>query len=164
MRSLTQYGKAIKQDDGSYKFIMKDKRLFQEMFADVIARKAPEVPVEIEVKKYSRSKTTQQIRYVKGPLMQHLLNAFRQAGHDIANKEEAEYIAKINFYYRLYTNKDTGEQHKVPLSLANISKEDMTAFIENVRNYAEENLNYYMPSAEDYYEEQYGKHIQGRKD
>ena len=150
MRKVIQYATAIKQPDSSYKFRVKDKQMFKDQFFEFLARGKDKIPLEIEYRLQFKEKTLPQLRYVKGPFLNHLLKAFREAGYDLRTTDEAEFEIKRLFYFRSYTDPLTGEIIKKPLSFADISKEDMMDFITQVRDFAHQNLDYIIPSPEDW--------------
>jgi len=152
MKSVNRYGKAFKKMDGTYWFQFKDVALFRESFREIIGRGRESLDIEVTVKEEQFNKTTDQLRYWKGPLLQVAYMGYRNLGHKLASKEDAEWLLKMVFYYEEVEIHPIGTVHRKPKSLKGISKEDMIDLIDKARDFINEELGVHLMTPDEWLE------------
>jgi len=152
MKSVNRYGIAIKQKDGNYTFTFKDIDLFRESFRETIGRGREEVKIEIDITEQQYSKTNEQLRYWKGPLLEVAFMGYRGLGYKLSGKEDTEYLLKSAFWFKYVGKEEDSDMHRIPKSLKYISKEDFIALIDKARDFINDNLNVYLMTPEEYLE------------
>jgi len=135
MKSVHRYCKAKRNPDGSYLFQFKDLPVFRESFNEIIAKGREEVSVEVEIREEQQSKGRGDLRYWKGPLLEAAFTCYRELGHNLGSKADAEFLLKSVFYYDEVELVPIGTVTRRPKSLKNISEEDLVNLIEKVREF-----------------------------
>ncbi len=153
MNHLTRYGKAKKQKDGKYVFEFNDKKFFQEAFSETLGRGREEVSIELEITEEQFSKTNEQLKYWKGPLLEVAYIGYRGLGYKLSGKDDAEYILKSAFWFKHVSSEEKDSIIRIPKSLKNISKQEFTQLIDNARDFINEELGVYLMSPEEWQEQ-----------
>jgi len=157
MKAVHRYGKAIKQKDGSYKFQFKDVAIFRESFREIVARGRDSLDIEVEIKEQQYSKTLQQLRYWKGPLLEVAYMGYRNLGYKLSGKEDAEFLLKMLFYYEEVEIFPLGRVQRKPKSLKDITKEDLIDLIDTTREFINDELGSHLMSPDEWLESKVDK-------
>ncbi len=97
------------------------------------------------VENYGSKKSNQQNRYFRGVLLPHALKAFREAGHNLTNTDEA--LDVIKHYFFRYMKRLSGENMICYLSTCNSewSTDEWENKMSEIRNWFQDKLNYTIP-------------------
>jgi hypothetical protein len=100
---------------------------------------------EVSVKRLNR-RSLPQNAYIHGVLFPEFRKALNEVGYDaVQTNEQAKEIAKKMFLTVTIPNVNTGEVIEYTRHTSELSKEEMTIFIEAVIKFTAENMNYIIP-------------------
>ena len=98
----------------------------------------------IKVNKRYRKGSRDQFGYLFGWVFKEFQKALLNAGFDASDIKEVELICMQLFTSKEIVSRNSGEVIKIPELKRNFTTTDMMDFVEQVRNYSAENLNYYI--------------------
>lgn len=103
--------------------------------------------VVLEIKRATKPRGNQQIRYYFGVVVNIVKDALNDLGNELYTDEVHDFL-KSKFLFKEIVNESTGEVYRVPLSLSN--EEDVTTFvmseyIEKIQRWAADELGVYIP-------------------
>jgi hypothetical protein len=103
-----------------------------------------EVKVTIEVKKFKSTRSLMQNAYYHGVVVAMVNDRLRDLGHEIDRQLTHEFL-KNRFLYELLVDETTAELIRVPKSTTQLSKTDFMAYLEEIKRFAAETLDIYIP-------------------
>ena len=110
------------------------------------AKLLPDGTYGVELTRLRNPRTSMQNRYLWAVVYPHVLQGLRDAGwDDFTGTEEVHEYMKARFGATKAVNKNTGEIVEFPSSTAKMDTGQMSAYIDKVRDFAQEYLNTYIP-------------------
>lgn len=97
-----------------------------------------------EINPYNK-RSSQSNRYIHGVLFPAFMEALNEAGYRIQTVDEAKEICKALFLKKTVLNEDTGEVLEFVKNTSELTKEEMSIFIEDAARWLSENLGYVLP-------------------
>lgn len=91
-------------------------------------------------------RSTPQNSYLWGAVYPILRQGFKDSGDELSI-EEVHDFCNNRFNYKEIVNESTGEVLKVPTSTTALNKDEFGEYIENIKRFASEYLNTYIPDA-----------------
>ena len=122
------------------KFGVVNDKLFREELA-----RLPNGRYDIVVRKYRRSKSTPQLRWLYGQVYPLVLKGLNDAGWEFTTIEEVDEYCKSMFSSREVLNRHTGEIIAVPGLKRDMTTTDMMTYVDAIRDWASEWLNINIP-------------------
>jgi hypothetical protein len=132
---------AIKLDGNRY-FKPDDMSVLQKYLEEVM-NGDPEVQVELNIVKIDGKKSLQQLRYFYGVMLPVIKQALEDLQGESLTKEEVIMFLKSKYFYEEVAM--GGEFVKLPMSFSKATKEDVSKFIHNVLQFANEVLGAHIP-------------------
>jgi hypothetical protein len=108
----------------------------------------PDGRYTIEIKKYRKNKSHEQLGYYFSCVLPMFLSAAVEQGWELTTVEECDAWLKSMFAERDLINRNTAEIVKIPALKRNMSTTDFMVFVDQVRNYCAEYLGVYIPEPE----------------
>ncbi len=99
---------------------------------------------EIEISSISK-RSNQANRFIHGVLFPEFKNALCSVGYNIQSDEQAKEVSKKMFLSDRIVNEKTGEVLEYTKHTADLTKEEMNVFIEDVIRFSAEEMNYVIP-------------------
>jgi hypothetical protein len=99
---------------------------------------------KITIRRLYRHATHNQYKWLWGAIHKEFQKALISQGWDAENLDDVAEICKQLFSSKSIVNKHTGEIITIPESRSHFSTTDMMTYIEAIRDYAAENLNYFI--------------------
>ena len=121
-----------------------------EYFVRPLEEGVKEIWFEAILKPESRKKTSKQMGYYRAEVQNKALYGFRQAGYEEYDLDDAHYILRKKFYYKLTYDPDTGEYDRRPLSLENANSKEMSNFLKLAIPFIENDLGVKVLTSEEY--------------
>jgi hypothetical protein len=100
------------------------------------------VTVEVKIKKYKRSNEFNS--YYWAVVVAMVSERLRELGHDVDRDLTHEFL-KGRFLYTEFTDPTSGEVMKIPRKTSELATEEFMAYIEQVKQFAAETLDIYIP-------------------
>jgi hypothetical protein len=135
---------AIKLDGNRY-FKPDDMSVLQKYLEEVM-NGDPEVQVELNIVKIDGKKSLQQLRYFYGVMLPVIKQALEDLQGESLTKEEVIMFLKSKYFYEEVAM--GGEFVKLPMSFSKATKEDVSKFINNVLQFANEVLGAHIPETD----------------
>jgi hypothetical protein len=108
----------------------------------------PDGRYTIEIKKYRKNKSQEQLGYYFSCVLPMFLSAAVEQGWELTTIEECDAWLKSMFAERDLINRNTAEIVKIPALKRNMSTTDFMVYVDQVRNYCAEYLGVYIPEPE----------------
>lgn len=106
----------------------------------------PDGTYGVELTRLRNPRTSMQNRYLWAVVYPHVLQGLRDAGwDDFTSTDEVHEYMKVRFGATKAVNRTTGETVEFPSSTAKMDTGQMSAYIDKVRDFAQEYLNTYIP-------------------
>ena len=106
----------------------------------------PDGTYGVELTRIRNPRTAMQNRYLWAVVYPHVLQGLRDAGwDDFTSTDEVHEYMKARFGATKAVNRTTGEIVEFPSSTAKMDTGQMSAYIDKVRDFAQEYLNTYIP-------------------
>lgn len=106
----------------------------------------PDGTYGVELTRLRNPRTSMQNRYLWAVVYPHVLQGLRDAGwDDFTGTDEVHEYMKARFGATKAVNRTTGETVEFPSSTAKMDTGQMSAYIDKVRDFAQEYLNTYIP-------------------
>lgn len=122
-----------------------------EYFTLSLDDKITEIWFDTKIKQVSENKTNPQLGYYHAEILQKALYGFQQAGYSDYDIDSIHFILKYKFHYELVYIPDEDTYQRMPLSLAEASKESMSEFIEKTIDFIQTELLTRVLTPEEYY-------------
>lgn len=121
------------------KIIPPDKLVLGEYF-----KKLSDGVWRIRANKRNRKATSNQFGYLFGKVLKDFQRALINAGFDAADINDVEAISMKLFASKDIINRNTGEIIAIPERKRKMTTVEMMTFVDSIRNYAAEHLNYFI--------------------
>jgi hypothetical protein len=108
----------------------------------------PEGRYTIEIKKYRKNKSVEQLGYYFSCVLPMFLSAAVAQGWELTSIDECDAWLKSMFAERDLINRNTAEIVKIPALKRNMTTTDFMVYVDQVRNYCAEYLGVYIPEPE----------------
>lgn len=104
---------------------------------------------EVTIVKHKAVRTTEQNRYLWGVVYPLILDGLQSLGWEVLGIEEVHELMKRRYLGREVLNRNTGEVVRLGASTRDLSRGEFTTYVEELRRFAGEELNVYIPSPEE---------------
>ena len=140
------------EEKEEWSFVVRAKTVFISHIVNAFAPKNNEnVELKIEVKKHGVPKTLPQLGYYFGALMNTLVILYRDAGYEKANHESMDALMRMKYFSDTFIDLSTGEEVRYPKTFKDITKEELSAIIEDICEFEfRENFDVEPPNPKEY--------------
>lgn len=114
----------------------------------------------LEVKKQRRGRTLNQNDYLWGCVYPILLDGLLDAGWEFTSVEQVHEFFKKQIAHDRVVNRHTGEIVEIPASTATMDTQQFSAYVDTLRDYAEEFLGITIPNPDKNWKQ---KQIKGKR-
>lgn len=139
------YAEAIKNANGLYEFFRTGGEEYNEVFTDTIAKGRPVVQVEMGIREVFSEPSAGLKRFFKGTISNCALIGYRDRGFLLTHPDETEWILKSLFHFKIYSDPAFGIDIRMPMSLKNISKNNMRTLVDKSIMFIQEDLGVAVP-------------------
>jgi hypothetical protein len=105
----------------------------------------PDGRYTIEIKKYRKNKSQEQLGYYFSCVLPMFLSAAVEQGWELTTVEECDAWLKSMFAERDLINRNTAEIVKIPALKRNMSTVEFMTYVDQVRNYCSEYFGVFIP-------------------
>jgi len=145
-QTVTGYGR-IKRIGNSVELKINGKIAFNGQLCDIILNGKPECGVIVTVKRNSEPKSNEQLKYYFGVVVPYCMLGLNALGWRFDQKKTDQFLRK-KFFVDEESNTETGEIESFPGELSKATILELSEYIEEIIQFAEEDLGVKIPQPE----------------
>jgi hypothetical protein len=125
--------KVFRDKDGQWQMTLQGRPFALSQIVTFFRKKdEEEFSVDVDFIRKRVSKTLPQLGYVYGALYPALVNLYKVEGYRRADVGSMDALMRMNYFFEEFVNEETGQVFKIPKSIAQSTKEEMTEYIESI--------------------------------